>query len=349
MSKRIKLLLFKRALSQIKQGKIMVVLYQLLRIAGFKHLLPPFPISLMIEPANICNLQCPTCPTGAGKLNRPPRLLKFQEFKHIVDQSRKYIENIVLWNYGEPFINPECLRMIKYATSSGIYVVTSTNGEFFDSSDFAIRVVKSGLHHLIICLDGADQETLSIYRKNSNFEKIIKGIQLIVAAKRKLKTKTPVLELQFIIMKQNEHQRSHIKNLSHQLGIDIYSEKTAGIDANDPEFQKQAEKFLPTDLSLSRYRLKPDGTYTLKGKIKNYCKWVYQRTVINSDGSVIPCCYDLYSRYIMGNVFEENLGSIWKNNKYQMFRKQIRKNRRSISICNICSEGRYEITGKKAG
>jgi len=343
MSLKIKFDLLKRGLNQIAQGKLQVVGYKLLRMIGMKRLLPPFPLSLMIEPANICNLRCPTCPTGAGKLNRPPRLMRFEEFKSIVDQSRIYVEDIVFWNYGEPFINPDLLKMIKYAVSSGIHVITSTNGEFFKSLDFALQVVRSGLQHLIICLDGADQETLSIYRKGSDFNSIIRSIELIIQAKRELKSNTPRVEIQFILMKHNEHQRERMKIIAGELGVDHYCEKTVGINANDPEFQEQAEKFLPRDISLSRYYLRKDGTYGLKGKPGNYCDWVYERTVINSDGTVVPCCYDLYSEHIMGNVFEESLKSIWTNDKYQSFREGIRKNRAGIPICNICSEGRYKI------
>ncbi len=148
-------------------------------------------------------------------------------------------------------------------------------------------------------------------------------------------------------MKHNEHQRSRMKELASESGADIYTEKTVGIDYNDPEFQNMSKQFLPNDLSLSRYYSKQDGTFTLKGKISNTCSMVYRLAVINSNGTIVPCCYDLYSEYVMGNVFEDSLKTIWKNSKYQAFRNKIRKDRKSISICNTCSEGRYCISNKR--
>jgi len=297
----------------------------------------------MIEPTNACNLHCPACPTGFGTLNRSKRMMSLTEFKSIIDQVRGYITNINLWNYGEPFLNKELLTMIQYAVSNVIHVAVSTNGEFFKSKEFSLGVVNSGLQHLIICLDGANQETLSKYRKGSNFDSIVDGIRLIIESKKELNSNTPIIELQFIIMKHNEHQRFAMEELANQLGVDIYCEKTARIDCGDPDFQRMAKDFLPTDLSFSRYYLKMDGAYGLKGKYSNDCSSVFQMAVINSDGSVVPCCSDLYPEYIMGNIFKDRFENIWRGEKYRMLRTLIVRDRKSIPMCNTCSEGRDRI------
>ncbi len=60
-------------------------------------------------------------------------------------------------------------------------------------------VVQSGLQDLIICLDGADQETISEYRRGAKFSDIVGGFRLIYEAKKELKSTTPIVELQFIL------------------------------------------------------------------------------------------------------------------------------------------------------
>ena len=331
-----------KALQLLKEGQfkeLLIKFYRFIRDRFTRYRIPPLPYSLLIEPTNACNLHCPTCPTGAGKMNRPKRMMGLKEFQAIIDEVKGYAHDIVLWNYGEPFLNKELLNMIHYAVSNGMQVITSTNGEFFKTKGFCRQIINSGLQRLLICLDGADQETIAFFRKGANFETIVKGIYLLSEAKQELSSKTPSIELQFIVMKHNEHQRDTMKNLAIKIGVNVYSEKTVGIDANDPEFQEMCKKFLPQDLSLSRYYVRADSSFGLKRTNANYCSWVNRCAVINSDGSVVPCCYDLYSRHIMGNVFQESLQNIWKSGKYQAFRKQIRLNRKNISICNICSEG----------
>jgi MoaA/NifB/PqqE/SkfB family radical SAM enzyme len=236
-------------------------------------------------------------------------MMTFVEFKKIIDEVRKSVDTLLLWNYGEPFLNPEILKMIGYAVNARLFVKTSTNGHFFESKDFCTRLVKSGLNHLIVSLDGADRETLRKYKKKADFNAVIKGIGNIVEARKICGSKTPVLEIQFIIMKHNEHQLQAMRNLTIELGADIYSEKTVSLHMHpdNPRFQQVARKYLPSDPSNSRYYLTPGGGFSLAGEIKNGCSMLYKSTVINSDGSVIPCCSDWYSDYVMGNVFREKL------------------------------------------
>jgi radical SAM protein with 4Fe4S-binding SPASM domain len=333
----------RKAVVLVKDGKFDYIFKKAAARLGIINYFVSSPVIINIEPTNFCNLKCPTCPTGSGRSGRPGRIISYEEFKKIIDNVKGQLERIVLWNYGEPFLNKELITMIRYAVESGIFVETSTNGEFFLSREFCSEVVDSGLQKLIVCLDGADQETIGKFRKGSHFDRIMEGIQLMVNTKKGLNAKTPEIEFQFIVMKHNEHQRERMKEIATGLGVDLYCEKTVGVDSSDPDFQNMAREMLPTDLSLSRFYQKEDGTFALRGDMANFCSRIFFSTVINSDGSVVPCCYDLYSRHVMGNVFEESLEKIWRNTKYRDFRRQLLKDRKSIPMCKICSEGRYEI------
>lgn len=329
-----------------RKGRFDILLHRLLSLFGAEDSFLPLPHLVMIEPTNACNLHCPTCPAGSGKMNRPLHDMNLAEFKGIIDQAKAYVSQILLWNYGEPFLHNELLGMIKYATTSGIYVKTSTNGGFFKSMEFCLKVVQSGLHYLIISLDGADQDTVNKFRKGADFNSIIAGMKAIKEAKESLSSATPVVELQFIVMKHNEDQRARMRTLAKELGADVYSEKTVNINCGYPEFQKMAKELVPNDTALSRYFLKQDGTFALKGKMSGGCSMLYNSLVINSDGAIVPCCYDLFSEHLMGNVFREDLKTVWESSKYELFRKEVKSRRSSIGICSSCPEGRYTIAKK---
>ncbi len=134
---------FKRIANLCKSGKYAIILYELFSKLGIKNIVLPLPISLIIEPTNACNLHCPTCPTGSGKINRPVRMMSFEEFKKIIDQVKTHVDRIYLYSYGEPFLNKELLKMTKYAVSAGIYVEISTNGLFFKSREFCLELFKA--------------------------------------------------------------------------------------------------------------------------------------------------------------------------------------------------------------
>jgi len=336
----------KKMINLIMSGKIDLFWYKFKNKIKIKKNLAPLPETLILEPTNLCTMKCPTCPTGAGKLNRPKGMMSLENYKKIIDQLKGYTKKLVLFNYGEPFIHPEIIEMIKYAKKAGLYVKTSTNGEFFKDEKFCADLVMSGLDYLIICLDGADNETLKKFRVNTNFEHIIKSFHTIINLKKELHSPAPIVELQYILMRHNEHQREKMKQIAADLGVDVYAEKTVGIDINDPDFQKMAIELLPTDVTLTRYEKLADESFKLKGEIPNFCSQILSSIVINCDGNVVPCCYDLYSNHIMGNTFKSLIKDIWHGKKYANFRQQIFKQRKNIAMCNICSEGRYELNKK---
>ena len=209
------------------------------------------------------------------------------------------------------------------------------------------RLVKSGLQRLVICLDGADQETVEKYRVGVNFSSVVESFKLIHRIKKKFGANLPKIELQFILMRHNEQQRGLMRQFAKKLHADVYTEKTVGIDLRDSDSNKLAKQLLPIDISLSRYYFDENNNLKLKGELKNNCDVIYNSLAINSDGDVVPCCFDSYSKYIMGNVFKEKIRNIWKNKKYQALRELIAKNRKSIPMCNICSESMYENKVRK--
>ena len=88
------------------------------------------PVLLQIEPTNMCNLGCPLCPVSQKMLRRESRHMRLDEFKKIIDEVQDHVLLLVLWNWGEPLMNPELPQMIRYAADRGIRTVTSTNAHF---------------------------------------------------------------------------------------------------------------------------------------------------------------------------------------------------------------------------
>lgn len=53
--------------------------------------------------------------------------------------------------------------MVQFAASKKVYTATSTNAHFL-TKELAEKTVKSGLHRLIISIDGTTQEVYEQYR-----------------------------------------------------------------------------------------------------------------------------------------------------------------------------------------
>jgi radical SAM protein with 4Fe4S-binding SPASM domain len=222
--------------------------------------------------------------------------------------------------------------MISYAKKKKIFVNLSTNSNFL-TKEMAGKLINSELDELIISLDGASEETYKQYRKNGNFNKIINSIQFLIREKKRLDKKFPYIKLQFIIMKHNEHELNKIKVLAKKIGVDELVFKTVGIMNY---FSKEdIKKYLPTNKKYSRYEVQKENV-RLKVKVKNWCDFIWEEIVINWEGSVVPCCFDMNNNFVFGNAFKNSIKEIWNNPKYTNFRKKILSNKKEINLCKDC-------------
>lgn len=295
-----------------------------------------YPSILMIEPTNFCNLKCPLCPSGNNTLLRKRGFMDFDNYRKIIDELGDYLINLTLWNYGEPFLNKSIYEMIEYAKRKRIFVRVSTNGHFFNNKENIDKLIKTGLDNLIVSLDGASQKTFMIYRKKGNFDEVINNMKLVVKEKRKLNSKLPFIELQFIVMKQNEHEIPKMKMLAKDIGVDKLTLKTVNITMGAKEKDiKERKGYIPDLTEFSRY-YDNNGKVIRKKIIRNKCTRLWLSSVINWDGSVNPCCYDSLGKYNLGNAFEKGFKSVWEDKKYVNFRKTIIKNKKNIPICYDC-------------
>jgi radical SAM protein with 4Fe4S-binding SPASM domain len=291
------------------------------------------PPVLMIEPTNVCNLKCPLCPSGNGSLTRERGFMDFDLYRRVIDDVRGRTHMVLLWNQGESFIHKQFLEMINYAHRAGIYTFVSSNGHFFKDPD---AVIATGLDSLIVSLDGATPETYREYRVGGNFDTVINGMRSLVEAKHRLRSRTPIIHLQFILFKHNEHEIEEVKRLAGELGVDKITYKTAQIYASE-----DIQTYLPETKEFRRYEVQDDSFELRNGKngVPNMCRKLWMQPVVNWDGSITPCCFDKDGDYTMGQFGNEGFEAVWNNPAFNAFRRRVLTNRSGIEMCRNCTEG----------
>ena len=150
--------------------------------------------------------------------------------------------------------------------------------------------------------------------------------------KKKLKSSTPHIVLQFIVFGHNEHEKEEVKKLGKEMGVDEVKLKSAQI------YDFKNESLLPTHEKYTRYK-KKDGKYSIKNTLMNHCWRMWSSAVITWDGKVIPCCFDKDAHYQIGTIENTSFKKIWLDNSYHDFRNKVLVNRNSIDICTNCTEG----------
>lgn len=293
-----------------------------------------WPTHLQIEPTNLCNLSCSLCPVTEG-MDRSSGNMDFDVFKKIINDVGDYVFIIILWDWGEPFLNKSIYDMIRYAKTRNIKIVSSTNGHIFSAGDHAEKVVRSGLDSLIFALDGISQDAYERYRKGGNINKILSGIKRVVAAKRKLNSKKPFINLRFIVMEHNEHEIPKLKDFAKSLGVDALTLKT--LNPHD-EFitEDEARSFMPKDPAFQRFKYDPISHSRIRRK-QNPCKALWNNPIIHWDGKVSPCTFDPNDAYTMGDITKDSFYTIWRGDPYLQLRSQFREDYKKIKQCSECS------------
>ena len=302
------------------------------RMSG-KALHAGMPFSLSIEPTTACNLACPECPSGLKIFTRPTGKLASDLHAKMLSEVKSTVFYINYYFQGEPFLHPNFLDLIKDAKRHRIYTATSTNAHFINEKT-AEEIVMSGLDRLIISIDGLTQETYENYRVNGKLDKVIEGSINMVAARKKLKSKTPHLIFQFLAVRPNEHEIPQVFKLGKHIGIDEVRIKTAQLYD-----YKNGHPLMPDNVEYARYKKNKDGTYSLKYKTGNHCWRMWSSSVLTWDGQVVPCCFDKDAKHVLGNMKEQSFAQVWKNSTYRNFRAAILNSRNEIDICQNCSEG----------
>ncbi len=293
-----------------------------------------YPVSISVEPTTSCNLRCPECPSGLRAFTRPTGMLQNNFFRNTIDQVSRDLFYLVFYFQGEPYLNPEFLDMVRYASLKRIYTATSTNAHYLNDEN-SKKTVESGLDRLIISIDGTTQQVYQQYRVGGNLDKVIAGAKNIVAWKKRLGSRKPFVIFQFLVVKPNEHQVEEIKILAKEIGVDEVRFKTAQVYdyVNDPN------NLIPETQKFSRYKRDKEGRYRLKNKMSNHCWRLWHATVITWDGMVVPCCFDKDATHRLGDLKGMPFRDIWNNSDYKSFRTQVLSSRKNIDICSNCSEG----------
>jgi len=293
-----------------------------------------YPVSISFEPTTSCNLRCPECPSGLRAFTRPTGMLQQDFFSQTIDQLSRELLYLVFYFQGEPYLNPDFLDMVRYASSKKIYTATSTNAHYLNDEN-AKRTIESGLDRLIISIDGTTQDVYQQYRVGGKLDKVLEGTRNIVRWKKELKSKTPFIIFQFLVVRPNEHQIDDVRVLARDIGVDDVWFKTAQIY----DYENDPNRLIPSVDRYSRYKTFPDGTHQYKGSLANHCWRLWHDPVITWDGLVAPCCFDKDAQHKLGDLKTKSFKEIWRNSEYKEFRASILRGRKNIDICSNCSEG----------
>jgi len=283
--------------------------------------------SLQIDISSHCNARCGACirnnDGGETDADLPLDHFDLNLWKRIANKDTKkyWIRKLTLnGNWGDPMMHPHLIEMMQiwYEAHPMSIPAISTNGSMRGPKfwyDLASIMRKFPNHKVDFSIDGLE-DTHSIYRRKTDFNKIIENIKSFVKADGHAVIK-------FTMFKHNEHQHEQIKELAKELGVnglDIREShsKHMQIKDKDEEYEIVASKDIPE----SRYVLRDDPIRSLSPSTHQILTIndMYDDYMDNSDEHKTKCPW-----YNAGEVQIDPWGTIWPCCHVSMFGIKMKK------------------------
>ena len=275
-----------------------------------------YPQYIWIDITNECNLRCIMCPQSKG-LKREKMTMDMDTFTKIVDQVCAGRPRIILHVSGEPLLNKNVLKMIRYAKDKGCKVTMFTNATLL-TRDMAVRILKTELDNIFFSFDGCTPEIYERIRVGAKFDQVKSQIETFLKLRSEKHAKSPIVVIELISMDATRRYIPDFIKYWETKGVDRIGIRLAG-----------------TWLGLV-------NNYAAGQKLKSFgfkpCDSLLFGCAILAEGTVVPCCKDVEGRLSLGNIHKQSFYDIWNGKAYRNLRKQHLNNAIQESvICRSCA------------
>jgi MoaA/NifB/PqqE/SkfB family radical SAM enzyme len=275
------------------------------------------PKTLEIDITNRCNHKCIFCwfHSPILKKQRPKnwekQKMELDLFKEIVKETKKKdADEVIISAQGEPFLNPDIMKMIEYVKSKGLYLKVYTNGSLLKQN---IKKVSKLVDYLSVDVSAATPKMYAKIHSASPrvFHEVKQNLEYLNELKKK-GNKT-YLRITNIITKINYKEIPLMATFASEVEADFLSFKPINVsnivssetkqlllDKSDAIWIKKQEKKLleymkiknlDNNLELRMKNLFTDGNYTEKIVKRTGCYSFWTHWLVFFNGSISPCCH----------------------------------------------------------
>lgn len=313
-------------MSAIKRGKIFArERVELGQVVPLK-----VPFSVQIDICSACNLKCNFCVHSDREAINEAQikwgLMPYELFTKIIDDMKKswgvsQIKKLRLFQIGEPLLHPDVSRMVSYAKNAKIAenIEITTNGTLL-TEKISNELIAAGLDILNISINGINekqyQQTCSYELK---FDEFREQIAYFFHNRKSCK-----VFLKYSDIGYTESEKEEFYHMFEDICDEIFVETISATlwqDTNTGNNVANAHK----------------GTYGQPLVTKQVCPFLFTTMIISDKGLVHMCCADWKMKYVLGDLNNESVDSIWNGNRlkeYQILHLKGMKN--SIKLCEHC-------------
>jgi len=282
-----------------------------------------FPLNIIIEPGNYCNLNCTTC--ANNKLTRKKGQMNILLYKKIIDEIAEVNPYTRIWLdfYGEPLLQKfKLYYMITYAISKGLKnIELNTNGTLLDE-EMAEMLLDSGISFISIDCDGFSKEVYEKIRVGAKRDVTYKNIEHILKRRKERGITKPIIEVKVMEMEENKDEIDTIVNYWRERGAWTTTRRLISWAGMCEEIQMTS----------------------VENRIA--CGNAVGIMAITWDGKVANCVMDVDAQYVCGDVTQESIKTIWTRRNENMVKYHMNHEFEKLpAICHNCED--WSIIGEE--
>jgi radical SAM protein with 4Fe4S-binding SPASM domain len=275
----------------------------------------PLPAKVRIEPANACNLRCAHCPTGAAATNNTPNrgIMSESTFNRIIEQLAKFkhVKMATFYLAGEPLLNPllpEMLRRVKAETS--VQTTSFTTNAMLLNRKTIEELKNTEIDLINVSIDGESPEENDLVRRRARYD---------IVRDNFLMAKEKMLSTRFMVHNIRVPERKNMKTNPEPPAFLVEDFGRNNVEcANALRWPGLETDYIRSN-GMEVVKKNAVGSKTGTG----FCTMPFDEMVIENNGNVTVCCYDITGELNMGNVLETDFLDIWNGQKYRELRKAI--------------------------
>lgn len=296
---------------------------------------------------NKCNLYCAHCVYSSCDIRMPDLSLK--TIKGLVESFNNMKVKEVHVTGGEPSLNSECVDICSYLASKNFIVKIQTNG-MNTSCDFAYNLKNAGVKEVLVSIDGMKKNHNNFRKNVKSFDSAMQTVTntLKVGLKTRINT---------VLHKDNIDDVYDLLKLTKEIGVHQHSFFYLSPIGRGVNYIDKLLTLKEWDqISKNIYEIGATLKYLDKIKIQSAIQNTESHSnkcilgknqmcrkdncLILANGDVFSCVFFIYSGLKLGNIFEEELDTIWS--RLDNFIEQLNANRKKqcgMSKCNGCCPG----------
>lgn len=288
------------------------------------------PVVYNIETTNACNMRCEMCPRTT-MMTRKVETMKPVLFKRVIDQLfpfsseqwarwQTFVEShyliprngmsenhfflhvipkvIVLHGYGDPLLDPNIPRYVKWMTDARLQSYFSCNPANINMKRME-ETLDNGLGYVKFSFESTDDRRFKMVRgESANFTESYAGVMRLLELKARRGYQTTIV-ITMLDLNKPDQQEEYARLVDAFKGCDVYI------------YLKSQDQTWYEDNNH-----KTKSIHWLE-----FCQFPWSSMTVKSNGECAQCVEDFNNEIVLGDAKVDPLAFIWNSDKYKEFRR----------------------------